>query len=82
MSSSTRTRVLNLYKTMLHMGKEYPKGYDYFKVRLHGVFTRNKNETDVAKIEQMIKHGEFVIKELEALYMLKKYRTLKRRYYD
>ena len=25
--------------------------------------------------------GDYIIKELEALYMLKKYRTLKRRYY-
>lgn len=30
----------------------------------------------------MIKHGEYVIKEIEALYMLKKYRTLKRMYYN
>jgi hypothetical protein len=30
----------------------------------------------------MIKKGEYVIKEIEALYMLKKYRTLKRRYYS
>ena len=26
--------------------------------------------------------GEYIVKELEALYMLKKYRTLKRRYYE
>lgn len=30
----------------------------------------------------MIKHGEFVVKEIEALYKLKKYRAMKRRYYD
>lgn len=30
----------------------------------------------------MLKHGEFVVKEIEALYKLKKYRTMKRRYYD
>lgn len=30
----------------------------------------------------MIKHGEFVIKEVEALYKLKKYRAMKKRYYD
>lgn len=42
---------------------------------------KNKDETDPEKIEKMMGHGEFVVKELEALYMLKKYRTLKRRYY-
>lgn len=43
---------------------------------------KNKDETDPQKIEKMIAHGEYVVKEMEALYMLKKYRTLKRRYYD
>jgi hypothetical protein len=30
----------------------------------------------------MVARGEFVIKEIEALYMLRKYRTLKNRYYS
>ena len=64
------------------MGKDYPKGFDYFRSKLKNVFNKNKNETDPEKIEKMIGHGKFVIKELEALYMLKKYRTLKRRYYE
>ena len=64
------------------MGKDYPKGYDYFRGKLKNAFSKNKNETDPEKIEKMIGHGKFVIKELEALYMLKKYRTLKKRYYD
>ncbi|KAL0267603.1 UNVERIFIED_CONTAM: hypothetical protein PYX00_009830 [Menopon gallinae] len=64
------------------MGRDYPLGYEYFRSRCYRVFLKNSKETDPAKIDQMIKHGEFVIKELEALYMLKKYRTLKSRYYS
>lgn len=64
------------------MGKEWPKGYDFFRQRLHAAFIKNKNETDPKKIEKMIAHGEYVKKEIETLYMLKKYRTLKRRYYN
>lgn len=30
----------------------------------------------------MIAHGDFIIKELETLYALKKYRTMKKRYYS
>lgn len=67
---------------LLYYGKDWPTGYDYFRTRLHKVFLKNKNEVDPEKIDKMIKHGEFVIKEIEALYMLKKYRTMKRRYYD
>ncbi|KAJ8926409.1 hypothetical protein NQ314_021195 [Rhamnusium bicolor] len=78
---SQRIRVTELYKTLLHLGKDWPKGYDFFRKRLHGAFMKNKDEKDPEKIEKMIAHGQYIIKELETLYMLKKYRTLKRRYY-
>nr|CAI5868698.1 unnamed protein product [Callosobruchus analis] len=79
---SQRSRVKSLYKTLLHYGKDWPNGYDFFRTRLHDVFLKNKGEKDPQKIQRMIEHGEFVVKEIETLYMLKKYRTLKRRYYD
>ncbi|ERL90968.1 electron transfer flavoprotein regulatory factor 1 [Dendroctonus ponderosae] len=82
MSSAQRSRVINLYKTLLHLGKDWPAGYELFRSRLHGAFLKNRAETDGEKVEKMIKHGEFVTKEVEALYMLKKYRTMKRRYYN
>lgn len=64
------------------MGKDWPQGFDMFRKRLHKVFMKNSAETDPNKIEVMIKHGQFVVKEIEALYKLKKYRAMKRRYYD
>ena len=64
------------------MGRDYPKGYDFFKKNLRRVFEKNKGERDPEKIDKMLAHGDFVIKELEALYMLRKYRTLKKRYYE
>ena len=64
------------------MGKEYPKGYDYFRVKLKAAFMRHKDVTDPKEIEMLLGRGEYIIKELEALYMLRKYRTLKKRYYD
>lgn len=64
------------------MGKEYPLGYEYFRSRLKIAFMRNREVTDPQKIEELINRGQFLVKELEALYMLKKYRTLKKRYYE
>lgn len=64
------------------MGKDYPQGYDFFRKNLKKSFLKNKDESDPEKIGQMIERGKYVIKEIEALYMLKKYRTLKRRYYN
>ncbi|XP_046668789.1 electron transfer flavoprotein regulatory factor 1 isoform X1 [Homalodisca vitripennis] len=76
-----RQQVIRLYKTLLFLGREYPQGYDFFRTRLKRAFMKNREVEDPEKISTMIKHGEYVIKELEALYMLRKYRTLKRRYY-
>lgn len=64
------------------MGRDYPKGYDFFRTNLRNVFRKNKDEQNSEKIDKLLEHGEYVKKELETLYMLKKYRTLKRRYYD
>lgn len=65
---------------MLHMGRDYPAGYDFFRTRLKKAFQRNSGVTDPEEIQMLVKRGEFVVKEIEALYMLKKYRTIKHRY--
>ena len=64
------------------MGKDYPKGYDYFRNRTRAAFLKNRDVTNPETIKTLIERGEFVMKELEALYMLRKYRTLKKQYYD
>ncbi|XP_042209972.1 electron transfer flavoprotein regulatory factor 1-like [Homarus americanus] len=79
---SLRPQVVQLYKNLLYLGREYPLGYDYFREKLKNAFIKNKDVTDPEQIKMMIGRGEFVIKEIEALYMLRKYRTMKRRYYD
>merc|ERR1712037_372758 len=78
--ASQRVRVMTLYRTLLHLGKEYPQGYTYFRDRCHGAFLRNK-DLPPKQAEEWIAKGDYIVRELEALYMLKKYRTLKRRYY-
>ncbi|KAG1666334.1 NADH-cytochrome b5 reductase 3 [Nymphon striatum] len=80
--ASTRSTVVQLYKNLIHLGKDYPKGQIYFNQKLKAAFLKNKNVTDPKEIELLVARGEYVMKELEALYMLKKYRTLKRRYYS
>ena len=64
------------------MGRDYPAGFEYFRSRLKNVFMKNKNVANCDDIEKLIGHGEYVKKELEALYMLKKYRSMKQRYYE
>ena len=67
---------------MLYMGREWPQGYEVFRDRAKKVFAKNSTETDPVKINALVDRGNFVLKEIEALYKLKKYRTLKKRYYS
>jgi len=76
-----RNEVVQLYKTLLFLGREYPLGYPYFRERCHRAFMKNREERDPENIKRLLGHGEFVVKELTSLYFLKKYRTMKRRYY-
>lgn len=67
---------------LLYLGREYPQGSAYFRDRLKSAFMKNKDVTDPAKIKNLVARGEFVIKEIEALYFLRKYRAMKKRYYE
>ena len=81
-NSVTRTKVIQLYKQLIYLGRQYPKEPEVMTSKIHNVFMKNATEKDPQKIEELIQKGNYIVKELEALYYLRKYRTLKRRYYD
>lgn len=80
-NSHSPLTVKQVYKNLLHLGKDFPKGYEYFRDRCKIAFMKNRNVTDPQQVEVLLARAVYVTKELEALYMLKKYRTLKKRYY-
>jgi len=82
MSRVLQHRVKNLYKELVYIGRDYPAGADFFHTKCKAAFQKNKDVTDPAEIEMLIGRGEFVLKEIEALYQLRKYRAMKARYYD
>ncbi|TRY73129.1 hypothetical protein TCAL_08804 [Tigriopus californicus] len=65
---------------LIHLGRDYPQNPRGFQANVHRVFMKNRDVREEHTIEALIAQGQYVVKELEALYMLKKYRTLKRRY--
>ncbi len=67
---------------LIMLGREYPKEPSAFCGRIHAAFAKNANLKDEAEIEGQIAKAEFIVKELQALYKLKKYRTMKNRYYE
>ena len=80
--NSLKNKLFSFFLQLLHLGKDYPKGYDYFRAKLKNAFMKNRDLQEPKNIELMIARGNYVVKELEALYMLRKYRTLKKRYSD
>ncbi|KAA8908940.1 hypothetical protein FN846DRAFT_794804 [Sphaerosporella brunnea] len=75
-----RAQVKALYKDLLFLGRDYPLGYAYFRTRLHRAFAAQSHLRDEPAIHACISRGEFVKREIEALYYLKKYRALRERY--
>jgi hypothetical protein len=73
-------RVRMLYKELLYIGKEYPLGFSFFKTKLKASFMKNQHLKSAQQIDRAISHGKFVYKELEALWFLKKYRSMKNNY--
>lgn len=74
--------VLSVLLQLLYLGRDYPQGSAYFRGRLKAAFLKNRDVTDPEKIRKLVARGDFVIKELEALYFLRKYRAMKKRYYE
>jgi len=76
MNPATRS----LYRRLLFASRDYPTGAAVARSKLHDAFTKQAAlpEADVPAVHAK---GEFVLKELEALAKLRKYRALKKRYY-
>ncbi|KAK0527230.1 hypothetical protein OC834_004502 [Tilletia horrida] len=68
------------YKKLHRLGREYPDPNYRFLDKLRSASRRNASLTDDAEIQKTFSLGEFIAKEIETLYSLKKYRTLRRRY--
>ncbi|KAL4913384.1 LYR motif-containing protein 5A [Aspergillus aurantiobrunneus] len=72
-----RRQVINIYKELLNLGREYPQGYEYFRTRLHRAFSSQVHIQDEEQIRNGIARAEFVKK---GSYYLRRYRALKQRY--
>ncbi|KAL1894510.1 hypothetical protein Cpir12675_003636 [Ceratocystis pirilliformis] len=75
-----RWQVIQSYKELLFVGKEYPLGFAYFRKRLHKAYTANAHLQNEAEIRACLERAEFVKKEITTLYYLKKYRALRHTY--
>lgn len=75
-----RLRSIALFKELHRLGRDYPDPNYHFIPKLRSAFRKNAKLTDPEQIQKLHGLAEFVKKETETLYMLKKYRALRRRY--
>lgn len=55
---SQRSKVIQLYKTIQYLGREYPVNPEKFRVTCKKVFQNNSKETNEEKITEMIAKGK------------------------
>ncbi|KAJ2962876.1 hypothetical protein NQZ79_g2124 [Umbelopsis isabellina] len=71
----------NAILKLVYLGREYPMGYtNFFRPKLKAAFIKKRELQDEEEIRKSIAFGNYIVKELEAMYYLKKYRTLRARY--
>ncbi|KAK9829856.1 hypothetical protein WJX72_008280 [[Myrmecia] bisecta] len=73
--------VRDLYKRLLFVGREYPGegGLAAVRSKAKVLFQQCPAGSSAEHVQQALKRGEFILKELEALVKLHKYRTLRKR---
>ncbi|KAG0043802.1 LYR motif-containing protein 5 [Gryganskiella cystojenkinii] len=73
---------LCLLVKLSYLGREYPAGSEFFHRKLKSAFLKNSDLKDPVEIQKRIDLGDYVCKEIEAMYHINKYRAMKKRYYE
>lgn len=66
------------------VGRDYPHpdGINYVRERVKKAFRDHKDVEDQYELRKRVHIGRYVVKELIAVIQIKKYRTMKKRYYE
>ena len=75
-------QVRDLYKRIIFVGRDYPKGLSYVREKAKAWFNQNKSITDEIELKRKIAEGRHMVREMTAVISLKKYRHLKHTYYE
>lgn len=73
-----RKEVIALYKNLLYLSRDW---HTDLRPNIKRAFLKNKDINDPSELRKQIDFGEYICRELIATYQLKKYRTMKKRYY-
>lgn len=72
--------VRDLYKRILYAGREYPAGLSKVRSKAKEAFYNNKDLKDDIDIKKAVSYGRYMVREMNAISKLAKYRALRKRY--
>ena len=72
--------VRDLYKRILLVGRDYPKGLGFVREKARAEFSKHAALTDEVDIKRAINYGRYMVKEMQGVIQLKKYRAMRKRY--
>jgi hypothetical protein len=72
--------VRDLYKRVLHVGRDYPLGLEWVRRKSKAWFRQNAALQDEVAIKRAVHEGRFWVREMKEVIAIKKYRHLKRTY--
>ncbi|OQR93423.1 hypothetical protein ACHHYP_02553 [Achlya hypogyna] len=75
-----QSRVRDLYKRFLLVGKDYPLGLEYVRPKVKEAFFQQAQLQDDADIKVAVARGRWMVKEMIGVIQLKKYRAMNQRY--
>lgn len=75
-------KVRDLYKRFMLVGRTYPQGLNYVRDKVKPAFLKNSELAAEFDIKKAVSKGRYWVRELRAIGVLHKYRSMKRRYYD
>jgi hypothetical protein len=72
--------VRNLYKRFLIVGRDYPQGLAHVRMKVKEAIFQNKHINSDLELKRAISRGRYMVRELQSIVKIHKYRTLKRNY--
>ena len=75
-----RDIVRDLYKRFLLAGRHYPQGIDHVRERAKDAFFKNRGLDEEVAVLKAVAKGRYMVRELDAISKLHKYRAMNKRY--
>jgi hypothetical protein len=72
--------VRDLYKRFLVVGRDYPAGLDLVRAKAKEAFFKKSDLATELEIKRAVARGRWMVRELQGVVQLKKYREMRSRY--